>query len=35
MYPGGLTLPRALADVVAVIAGGYWQIFLPRNRRTA
>lgn len=35
VYPGGLTLPRALADIVAVIAGGYKRIFLPGNRRTA
>ena len=35
VYPGGLTLPRALTDIVAVIAGGYKRIFLPGNRRTA
>jgi len=28
-YPGGLHLPRILADVSALIAGGYRQIFLP------
>jgi phosphatidylglycerol lysyltransferase len=27
-YPGRLTLPRVLADVSALIAGGYRQIFL-------
>ena len=27
-YPGGLRLPRALADVSALIAGGYRRIFL-------
>jgi phosphatidylglycerol lysyltransferase len=26
-YPGGLRLPRVLADVSALVAGGYWQIF--------
>ena len=25
-YPGGLTLPRTLADVAALIAGGYSRI---------
>jgi phosphatidylglycerol lysyltransferase len=35
VYSGGLTLPRALTDIVAVIAGGYTRIFLPGNRRTA
>ena len=25
-YPGGLTLPRTLADVAALIAGGYVRI---------
>jgi phosphatidylglycerol lysyltransferase len=25
-YPGGLTLPRTLADVAALIAGGYTRI---------
>ena len=27
-YPGGLALPRVLADVSALIAGGYRRIFL-------
>jgi phosphatidylglycerol lysyltransferase len=27
-YPGGLTLPRILADVSALVAGGYRRIFL-------
>jgi phosphatidylglycerol lysyltransferase len=27
-YPGGLTLPRVLADVAALVAGGYRRIFL-------
>jgi phosphatidylglycerol lysyltransferase len=27
-YPGGLALPRILADVSALIAGGYRRIFL-------
>jgi phosphatidylglycerol lysyltransferase len=27
-YPGGLRLPRVLADVSALIAGGYRKIFL-------
>jgi phosphatidylglycerol lysyltransferase len=27
-YPGGLRLPRVLADVSALIAGGYLRIFL-------
>ena len=27
-YPGGLTLPRTLADVSALIAGGYRRILL-------
>jgi phosphatidylglycerol lysyltransferase len=27
-YPGGLALPRILADVAALIAGGYGRIFL-------
>jgi len=29
-YPGGLALPRILADVSALIAGGYRKIFLKR-----
>lgn len=28
-YPGGLRLPRILADVSALVAGGYRRIFLP------
>ena len=27
-YPGGLALPRILADVAALVAGGYGRIFL-------
>jgi phosphatidylglycerol lysyltransferase len=27
-YPGGFTLPRVLADVAALVAGGYRRIFL-------
>jgi len=27
-YPGGLRLPRVLADVSALVAGGYRHIFL-------
>jgi phosphatidylglycerol lysyltransferase len=26
-YPGGFTLPRALADAAALVAGGYRRIF--------
>jgi phosphatidylglycerol lysyltransferase len=26
-YPGGLVLPRILADVAALVAGGYRRIF--------
>jgi phosphatidylglycerol lysyltransferase len=26
-YPGGPRLPRIMADVSALVAGGYWQIF--------
>jgi hypothetical protein len=29
-YPGGLKLPRILADVSALVAGGYRAIFLKR-----
>lgn len=29
-YPGGLALPRILADVSALIAGGYRRIFIKR-----
>jgi phosphatidylglycerol lysyltransferase len=28
-YPGGLALPRILADVSALIAGGYRRLLLP------
>jgi phosphatidylglycerol lysyltransferase len=31
-YPGGLALPRVLADVSALIAGGYHRILLRRGR---
>ena len=31
-YPGGLALPRVLADVSALIAGGYRGILLRRGR---
>jgi phosphatidylglycerol lysyltransferase len=31
-YPGGLSLPRVLADVSALIAGGYRGILLRRGR---
>jgi phosphatidylglycerol lysyltransferase len=30
VYPGGLALPRVLADVSALIAGGYRGILLRR-----
>jgi phosphatidylglycerol lysyltransferase len=26
-YPGGLSLPRVMADVSALVAGGYTRIF--------
>ena len=29
-YPGGLRLPRILADVAALVAGGYRKIFIKR-----
>ena len=29
-YPGGLRLPRVLADVAALVAGGYRRIFVQR-----
>jgi phosphatidylglycerol lysyltransferase len=29
VYPGGMTLPRVLADISALVAGGYRRIFLP------
>jgi phosphatidylglycerol lysyltransferase len=28
VYPGGMGLPRILADISALIAGGYRRIFL-------
>lgn len=31
-YPGGLRLPRIIADVTALVAGGYRQIFGKRGR---
>jgi phosphatidylglycerol lysyltransferase len=31
-YPGGLRLPRILADVSALVAGGYRRIFLKSTR---
>ena len=34
-YPGGLALPRVVADVTALIAGGYRRIFLRYGRRAA
>ena len=34
-YPGGLALPRVIADVTALIAGGYRRIFLRYGRRAA
>jgi phosphatidylglycerol lysyltransferase len=33
-YPGGLRLPRILADTSALIAGGYRRIFLREARRS-
>ena len=30
-YPGGLKLPRILADIAALIAGGYRRIFIRRG----
>lgn len=35
VYPGTLALPRVLADVTALVAGGYRQIFLRGPRRAA
>jgi phosphatidylglycerol lysyltransferase len=35
VYPGGLTLARALADVAALVAGGYGRIFMRNRRRAA
>jgi phosphatidylglycerol lysyltransferase len=29
VYPGGMKLPRVLADISALVAGGYRRIFLP------
>jgi phosphatidylglycerol lysyltransferase len=34
-YPGGLALARVIADVTALIAGGYRRIFLRYGRRAA
>jgi phosphatidylglycerol lysyltransferase len=34
-YPGGLALGRVIADVTALIAGGYRRIFLRYGRRAA
>jgi phosphatidylglycerol lysyltransferase len=34
-YPGGLTLPRVLADVAALVAGGYRHIFIRGGRHVA
>jgi len=31
-YPGGLKLPRTLADIAALIAGGYRRIFIRRKQ---
>jgi phosphatidylglycerol lysyltransferase len=30
-YPGGLKLPRILADIAALVAGGYRRIFSRRS----
>jgi phosphatidylglycerol lysyltransferase len=35
VYPGGLALPRALADVAALVAGSYRRIFMRTKRRVA
>ena len=35
VYPGGLTLVRVLADVVALVAGGYGRIFSRGGHRAA
>lgn len=32
-YPGGLALPRVLADVTALIAGGYRHVFTGGRTR--
>jgi phosphatidylglycerol lysyltransferase len=34
-YPGGLSLARVIADVTALIAGGYRRIFFRNSRRAA
>jgi phosphatidylglycerol lysyltransferase len=34
-YPGGLSLARVVADITALIAGGYRRIFLRYSRRAA
>ena len=34
-YPGGLALARVLADVTALVAGGYRRILLGGARRAA
>jgi phosphatidylglycerol lysyltransferase len=31
-YPGGLKLPRTLADIAALIAGGYRRILVRRKK---
>jgi len=33
-YPGGLRLPRTLADVAALIAGGYRRILIKGGRQS-
>lgn len=35
VYPGGLTLPRVLADVTALVAGGYRHIFMKGGHHVA
>jgi phosphatidylglycerol lysyltransferase len=35
VYPGGLALPRVLADVTALVAGGYHRIFVRAARSAA
>jgi phosphatidylglycerol lysyltransferase len=35
VYPGGLMLPKVLADVTALVAGGYRQIFWRTGGRAA
>jgi hypothetical protein len=34
-YPGGLRLPRALADVAALIAGGYRRILIKGGKEVS